>query len=75
MPKFNSVNKVRLPSWSTPELSRMLVGHDRFYVYSDDHSAYTNGKEEERAMVKELQSIKPCSSNDALNIIDEIYRS
>lgn len=75
MPKFNSVNHVRIPAWATLKLEKMLIGHDRFYSYADDFSAYANGKEEENAMVKEIQSIKPCLHNEALSILDEIYRS
>lgn len=73
--KFNSKNKVNVPSWATAELARMLIGHDRLYLFSDDQSAYANGQAEEKAIVKEIQSINPCSPLEALNIVTEIYRS
>lgn len=74
MPKFKCNNKVNVPKWATPELARMIVGHDIFYAFSDDRWAYSNGQDEVNAMVQEIQSIRPCERRDALNILDEIYK-
>ena len=55
--------------YETERLKKMLINHDWFYEYSDDHSVWRRGNEKER----ELMSI--AQKDKRAEVLFEGYRS
>jgi len=51
------MNKAPIKEQQLEKVKELIASHDRFFEYSDDHSAYDKGKREREAILKFLTDV------------------